>query len=82
MCDNKDKRPRQPQSDKVLFECESVASATECTGMLAFSAATSEETGAYGDIYDVPLPVITAAENPEITGKSVVNRRDSSVDEE
>lgn len=65
----KDERPRQPQNDRVLFESEPVASSTECTGLMAFAPETEEETAALGDIYDIPLPVETTAENKRITEK-------------
>ena len=63
-------RPRQPQSDRPLFESEPVASATECTGLMPFAPATQEENAAFGDIYDIPLPVLSPAENKNITEKN------------
>lgn len=63
----KDKRPRQPQNGRKLFESEPVASTTECTGLIPFAPETADENAAFGDIYDIPLPVSTTAENPRFT---------------
>lgn len=62
-----EKRPRQPLDDRILFEPEPVASATECTGLMAFAPETEEETAALGDIYDIPLPLQTTPQNKRIT---------------
>ena len=67
MEEKKKARPSDPQTGKPLFDPEPVASAAECTGMLAFAPRTSEECAQYSEIYDVPLPGETAAENSRIT---------------
>ena len=60
--------PIDHEDDRELFDEQfGVASATECTGMLAFAPRTSEECAQYSEIYDVPLPGETAAENSRIT---------------
>ena len=63
----KDSRPKRPQNGQQLLESEPVASATECTGLMPFVPKTAEENAAFGDIYDIPLPVLTTEENKKIT---------------
>lgn len=52
------KRPYNPEDDDYLFDEEmSVASSTECTGMMPTPSKTEDEIESYSKIYDIPLAV-------------------------
>ena len=65
--EEKKEKPRQPQNEKILLDPEPVASSTECTGLMPFMPRTADECAQYVEIYDIPLPVETASENPVLT---------------
>lgn len=59
---------RKPNDDDIPFdEPFSVASATECTGLMPFAPGDTSEIDSYEDIYDIPLSPIVANEDERNT---------------
>jgi hypothetical protein len=54
--ENKKKERLQLQDEDSFFNSESVASATECTGLIPTPPVSEEEAESYTKIYDVPHP--------------------------
>lgn len=53
---DKSTRPFDAQDDRELFdEMFSVASASECTGMIPAMPPSGSEIDSYSEIYDIPL---------------------------
>lgn len=50
-----DKIPRDPQTDRELFEDTAVVSSTECTGLEPTPPENQEETESFAELYDTPL---------------------------
>lgn len=49
-------RPYNDQDDRYLFDNEeSVASATDCTGMIPTPPVEEAEVNSYSEIFDIPL---------------------------
>jgi hypothetical protein len=53
---NNEKRKLQLQDEDTFFNSESVASSTECTGLIPTPPVTEDEAESYTKIYDVPHP--------------------------
>ena len=47
--------PYDADGDAIFDEAFSVASTTECTGLIPSAPASGAEADSYSDIYDVPL---------------------------
>ena len=47
--------PYDADGDAIFAEAFSVASTTECTGLIPSAPASGAEADSYSDIYDVPL---------------------------
>lgn len=54
--DKKTKRYLQLEDQDTFFGPESVASATECTGLIPDSPGSVAEAESYTEIYDIPTP--------------------------
>ena len=52
--------PRYGDDDPMDEELYPVASSNECTGLIPSAAEDEHAIDSYGDIYDIPLPEITA----------------------
>lgn len=54
--EKKNKRYLKLQDSDTFFGEESVASATECTGLIPDSPGSEDEVESYTKIYDIPQP--------------------------
>lgn len=54
----RDKQLLRPWDDDLFFEIDTVASATECTGLIPALPLTEAQAQAYTDLYSIPRPVI------------------------
>jgi len=62
---NEKRLPKNPDTDKTMFNNEfSVASATECTGLVPSAPEDRADVASYADIYDVALTANDALHRP------------------
>ncbi len=54
--ENHRKRYLKLDDKDTFFNSQSVASATDCTGLIPNSPGSVDEVDSYGEIYDVPRP--------------------------
>ena len=66
-------RPIDQDDDKLFDEQFSVASSTDCTGLIPAAPANEAEAESYGELYDIPLAKKAKDANNHMQDEDVYN---------